>query len=59
MYTVSGSGLRWQCRLGMFNDGMKRLLMALNWVLTDGLETNKILFHILISAACECMENYG
>ena len=40
----------------MFNDRMKRPIWALNWVLTDGLETNKILFHIPMSAACESME---
>ena len=37
---------------------MKRQILALNWVLTDGLETNKVLFHILMSVACKCTENY-
>ena len=32
MYTVFGCGSQWQCCLGMFNDGIKRSIMALNWI---------------------------
>ena len=43
----------------LFTDRMKRPIWASIWVLIDGLETNKIQFHILMSAEYERTENYG